>query len=188
MFLHHSAFINSIYLRQMKALIFDKNYLALPLFSGIRKLLNDSPKLTARKTDALIWPLFSHLRHTPYTLQWSLLCCRLKYGHKTPIPGDMKRLLRGLFLRGILNSVVLFPGSSASSGPSTRAQLLGRVWLFVTPWTVWPARLLCPWDFPGKNTGVCCHFLLQSVHTYTCCDSLGSSVHSVCAYNVAVTI
>ena len=24
----------------------------------------------------------------------------------------------------------------------------------------YPARLLCPWDFPGKNTGVCCHFLL----------------------------
>ena len=26
------------------------------------------------------------------------------------------------------------------------------------PWTV--VRLLCPWDFPGKNTGVGCHFLL----------------------------
>ena len=24
-----------------------------------------------------------------------------------------------------------------------------------------PARLLCPWNFPGKNTGVGCHFLLQ---------------------------
>ena len=24
-----------------------------------------------------------------------------------------------------------------------------------------PARLLCPWDFPGKSTGVGCHFLLQ---------------------------
>ena len=23
-----------------------------------------------------------------------------------------------------------------------------------------PTRLLCPWDFPGKNTGVCCHFLI----------------------------
>ena len=26
-----------------------------------------------------------------------------------------------------------------------------------------PARLLCPWNFPGKNTGVCCHFLLQGI-------------------------
>ena len=26
-----------------------------------------------------------------------------------------------------------------------------------------PARLLCPWDFPGKNTGVGCYFLLQEI-------------------------
>ena len=24
-----------------------------------------------------------------------------------------------------------------------------------------PTRLLCPWDSPGKNTGVGCHFFLQ---------------------------
>ena len=28
--------------------------------------------------------------------------------------------------------------------------------LFETPW-LQPTRLLCPWDFPGKNTGVGCH-------------------------------
>ena len=39
-------------------------------------------------------------------------------------------------------------------------KLLSRVRLFATTWTV-PARLLHPWDFPGKNTGVGCHFLLQ---------------------------
>ena len=38
---------------------------------------------------------------------------------------------------------------------------------FATAWTVQEyrhhgaTRLLCPWDFPGKNTGVGCHFLLQ---------------------------
>ena len=26
-----------------------------------------------------------------------------------------------------------------------------------------PSRLLCPWDFPGKNTGMGCHFLSQGV-------------------------
>ena len=26
-----------------------------------------------------------------------------------------------------------------------------------------PTRLLCPWDFPRKNTGVGCHFLLQRI-------------------------
>ena len=25
------------------------------------------------------------------------------------------------------------------------------------------SRLLCPWDFPGKNTGEACHFLLQGI-------------------------
>ena len=31
------------------------------------------------------------------------------------------------------------------------------------PHGLWPARLLCPWDSPGKNTGVGCHALLQGV-------------------------
>ena len=26
-----------------------------------------------------------------------------------------------------------------------------------------PVRLLCPWDFPGKNTGGGCHFFLQGI-------------------------
>ena len=26
-----------------------------------------------------------------------------------------------------------------------------------------PGRLLCPWNFPGKNTGAGCHFLLQGI-------------------------
>ena len=29
------------------------------------------------------------------------------------------------------------------------------------PYGLWPARLLCQWDPPGRNTGVGCHFLLQ---------------------------
>ena len=31
------------------------------------------------------------------------------------------------------------------------------------PYRLYPTRLLCPWDFPGKNTGVGCHFLLQGI-------------------------
>ena len=29
--------------------------------------------------------------------------------------------------------------------------------------SLWPTRLLCPWNFPGKGTGVSCHFLLQGI-------------------------
>ena len=28
---------------------------------------------------------------------------------------------------------------------------------------LYPTRFLCPWNFPGKNTGVSCHFLLQGI-------------------------
>ena len=31
------------------------------------------------------------------------------------------------------------------------------------PHALWPSRLLCPWGFPGKNTGVGCHVLLQGI-------------------------
>ena len=42
------------------------------------------------------------------------------------------------------------------------AQSLSHVQLFVIQWTV-ATRLLCPWDSPGKNIGVGCHFLLQGI-------------------------
>ena len=31
------------------------------------------------------------------------------------------------------------------------------------PYGLWPTRLLCPWNSPGKNTGVGCHALLQGI-------------------------
>ena len=31
------------------------------------------------------------------------------------------------------------------------------------PYGPQPTRLLCPWDSPGKNTGVGCHALLQGI-------------------------
>ena len=34
---------------------------------------------------------------------------------------------------------------------------------FAATWTAKLIKLLCPWDFPGKNTGVGCHALLQRI-------------------------
>ena len=55
-----------------------------------------------------------------------------------------------------------------------------------------PTRLLCPWDSPGKNTGVDCHFLLQYMKSesevaQSCptlsdlmdCSLPGSSIHGI---------
>ena len=57
-----------------------------------------------------------------------------------------------------------------------------------------PTRLPCPWDSPGKNPGVGCHFLLQCMKvksesevTQSCptlrdpmdCSPPGSSIHGI---------
>ena len=42
-----------------------------------------------------------------------------------------------------------------------KVKSLSRALFFVTPWIVACTKLLCPWDFQGKSTGVGCHFLLQ---------------------------
>ena len=34
---------------------------------------------------------------------------------------------------------------------------------FLQPHGLYPTRFPCSWDFPGKNTGVSCHFLLQVI-------------------------
>ena len=64
----------------------------------------------------------------------------------------------------------------------------------VRPHRQQPTRLCCPWDSPGKNTGVGCHFLLQcrkvkreSEVAQSCltlsdpmdCSPPGSSVHGI---------
>ena len=43
-----------------------------------------------------------------------------------------------------------------------KVKLLSCVRLFANSWTV-AYQLLRPWDFPGKGTGVGCHFLLQRI-------------------------
>ena len=38
-----------------------------------------------------------------------------------------------------------------------------------------PARFLCPWNFPSKNTGTGCHFLLQGIF-----PTQGLNLHLLC--------
>ena len=39
------------------------------------------------------------------------------------------------------------------------------------------ARLFCTWDFPGKNTGVGCHFLLQGIFVTQGIEPRSPAVH-----------
>ena len=62
-----------------------------------------------------------------------------------------------------VSSLLLFPSSTISL--HYRVCVLHHfsyVWLFVTLWTV-AHQALCPWDYPAKNTGVGCHFLLRGI-------------------------
>ena len=45
--------------------------------------------------------------------------------------------------------------------PKTRLCVCSAVSDSLQPHGLWPARILCPWDFPSKNTRADCHFLLQ---------------------------
>ena len=49
---------------------------------------------------------------------------------------------------------------NGSSGGSVSHSVLSDS---LQPHGLWPARLLCPWGSPGKNTGVDCHSLLQRI-------------------------
>ena len=51
----------------------------------------------------------------------------------------------------------------ARAAPAAAAKLLSVVPDSVRPHRRQPTRLCHPWDSPGKNTGVGCHFLLQSM-------------------------
>ena len=52
------------------------------------------------------------------------------------------------------------PYSTAAGGDGLVAKLCP---ILVTPWTVVCQAPLCPWNSPGKSTGVGCHFLLQGI-------------------------
>ena len=53
-------------------------------------------------------------------------------------------------------------GRAGNCGLLLLVQRLSCVRLFATH-GLQPTRLLCPWAFPGKNTGVGCPFLLQGI-------------------------
>ena len=55
------------------------------------------------------------------------------------------------------------PSTCSPTDPCVHAGLVSRSCRTLRPHGLEPTRLLCPWDFPGKNTGVRCHALLQGI-------------------------
>ena len=93
--------------------------------------------------------------------------------------------------RWILYKTLGHPGSPWLSAAAAKSlQSCPTLW----PHRRQPTRLCCPWDSPGKNTGVGCHFLLQCMkvksesevaQSYLTrsnpmdCSLPGSSVHGI---------
>ena len=88
---------------------------------------------------------------------------RLQWGSKsiTWVRGWKKEALRALQMLG--SSMICMCALSPS-----------HVQLFTIPWTV-ACQAPLSMDFPGKNTGVGCHFLLQGVF-----PTQGSNPHLLC--------
>ena len=56
---------------------------------------------------------------------------------------------------------------TTSTSPPSGRSVTKLCSTLATPWTIAHqaplSRLLCPWDFPDKNSGMGCHFLLQGI-------------------------
>ena len=94
----------------------------------------------ARQCHVFFWKQEEHLEKRVLSSQWN----------------DVRRdLLSRAAVGASLHQAGPRPARCASSHAAR--DLLG----FVRPHRRQPTRLPCPWDSPGNNTGVGCHFLLQ---------------------------
>ena len=77
-------------------------------------------------------------------------------------------------------------GMKADAIHSLKYIIMFKVWrvsvrpcLTLQPRGLQPTRLLCPWDFPGKNAGVGCYFLthgifwIQGLNRFACISGTG---------------
>ena len=64
-------------------------------------------------------------------------------------------------VKAMVFPVVMYGCESWTIKKAAAAAVTSVISESVQPHREQPARLLCPWDSPGKNTGVGCQFLLQ---------------------------
>ena len=99
------------------------------------------PKTTALEASPQLLSLTSHSQ-VAVKLQWLV-----QAGNKTPKTQTGFQLIQYLL-------------SFREECVCACVHVLSHIWFFCDPRDS-PTRLLCPWEFPGKNTGVGCHFLLR---------------------------
>ena len=81
-----------------------------------------------------------------------------------PIFSSKSFIVSGLTFRSLIHFEFSFNTASLFTVVSSVCvlSLFSCVWLFVMLWTI-AHQLLCPWDSPGKSTGMGCHALLQGI-------------------------
>ena len=104
----------------------------------------------------------------PKQKQWSTHLCHM----------HLSVAISAIYLHNYLNGCVVFHCIDLSSLNQSSQFWMPKCYLFagggggglaikscltLQPHGLWPARLLSSWDFPGKNTGVGCHSLLQEI-------------------------
>ena len=95
----------------------------------------------------------------------------LSWGHFSTLPCKKKKPLRVVLTTSQQPPEITGPNISQKHSACSRVYLHPRKWKWsrsVMSDSLWsrglqPTRLLCPWDSPGKNNGVGCHFLLQGI-------------------------
>ena len=104
-----------------------------------------------------LWPIFAATAAAK-SLQWCLTLCDPIDGSPpgSPVPG---------ILQARTLEWVAFPSPMQESEKSKWSHFV--VSNSQQPHRLQPTRLLRPWDFPGKSTGVGCHCLLHDTYLVT---------------------
>ena len=118
-------------------------------------MLSDTHILQSLQICLLLAPLLPHLKHSYFfisnILMWYGPLCMASVGLK--------------FFSLLVKNVVV---SIAKLCPTL-------LW----PHGLLPTRLLCPWHFPGKNSGAGCHFFFQGISQpkdQTCISCIGRQI------------
>ena len=102
--------------------------------------------------------------HTSWSKTTEEIYGRDEYIPKSPAEPLAEADLPQLTHRGTYNKRLLWQATKTWDGLLFQYHVCACSVSKLCP-TLWPTRLFSPWDLPGRNTGVGCHFLLQGIFT-----------------------
>ena len=119
-------------------------------------MLSWQPSAWPSQADSTPGSLGIHVsnRHQQKAQGWD----RANVAHRDPastLPKQHRTVAKGMGYR-----LATSPGSAIYSVVCAKSSIMSNS---LIPYGLQPARPLCPWDSPGKNTGVGCQTLLQGI-------------------------